>query len=109
MRVVLTGVSASREFRSVLGQKVRLSTKAVNHMLSRHLELSAIRDLAAEIRRTVEEPEYVVLGVYGEHIAVRRYQERYVVVPYQEGGEVKTPFMTSKLGKLLRRKILWKR
>jgi hypothetical protein len=89
---------------------VTLSKEAVNHMMSRHIELSSISDLAGAIRNTVEEPDYVVLGLHGEHIAVRRYQtSNYLVVPYREGGEVKTAFITSNMTKLLRREVIWKR
>ena len=61
--------------------------------------------------KTVEDPDYVILGAYGEHIAIRKYEEsKYLVVPYTDGGEVKTAFITTKVNKMLtKRRLLWKR
>lgn len=102
-------MSTRLEFRSVLGNKVSLSKDALNHILGRHGELEAMHDLVNEIGKTIEQPDFVIPGFYGEHLAIRRYRGRYLVVPYEEDGEVRTAFITSKVAKLLRRQILWKR
>ncbi|MEA1870452.1 MAG: hypothetical protein U9N09_10020 [Euryarchaeota archaeon] len=34
---------------------------------------------------------------------------KYMVVIYEDGGEVITAFITSKIGKIIRRDVLWKR
>ena len=50
--------------------------------------------------------------VHIEHSAIRLVKEtgRHVVVPYDNNGEVKTAFITSKVDKILtKREVMWKR
>lgn len=70
-------------------------------------------NLENEIVKTVNAPDYVVRGRHGEHIAIRYigitpYGAKYIIVPYDEGGEVRTAFITSDVDKILKRGVLWK-
>jgi len=81
--------------------------------LVRHPELKRIRNLPNEIAETINRPEYIVRGLHGEHIAVRNigltlYGSKHLIVPYDEGGEVRTAFITSDVDRILKRRILWK-
>jgi hypothetical protein len=63
--------------------------------------------------KTVNAPDYVVRGRHGEHIAIRYigitpYGAKYIIVPYDEGGEVRTAFITSDVDRILRREVLWR-
>ncbi len=69
-------VSTRLEFRSVLGNKLALSKDALNHIMGRHGELEAIHDLVNEIGKTIEQPDFVILGFFGEHLAIRRHRGR---------------------------------
>jgi len=80
-------------FKSITGKTVKLTAERVEHILSRHPELSQITELIAPIKIMIEKPDYVVLGTYGEPIAIRRLEKsRYLVVPYFNDGEVKTAY-----------------
>ena len=104
---------AIRSFRSVSGNMVALTMSGMDHIAKRHPELKNF-DLANRIGIAVESPDYVVQGKFGRHIAVRSEpmmlgKAKYMVVIYEDGGEVITAFMTSKIGKIIRRNVLWKR
>ncbi len=45
---------------------------ALNHIMRRHGELEATHDLVNEIGKTIEQPDFVIPGFYGEHLAIRR-------------------------------------
>ena len=79
----------------------------------RHPELRRIPNLENEIVRAINKPEYVVLGLHGEHIAIRNigitpYGPKHIVIPYDESGEVRTAFITSDAERILKRRILWR-
>lgn len=101
----------SGTLKSVFGKNVTLSETRIGHILARHPEMNQIPELFKSLQRVLEEPDYVLLGHYGEHIAIRSHNEtRFLIVPYIEEGEVKTAFITTKLEKILgKRQILWKR
>jgi len=55
----------------------------------------------------------VARGRHGEHIAIRYlgitpYGAKYIIVPYDEGGEVRTAFITSDVDRILKRRVLWR-
>jgi hypothetical protein len=71
-------------------------------------------DLVVE---TVGDPDYVVAGVRGEWLALKRYDrtaigQKHMVVAYKEqerDGFIVTAFMTSKIDKLLKRGLQWQK
>jgi hypothetical protein len=74
-----------------------------------------LRNLEKNISLAVASPDFVFAGEYGENIAVRKIKagvsrDKWLMVPYEEGGKVKTAFIVSKVEKILRRRVvLWKR
>ena len=97
------------EFRSVFGNTVKLTQSGIDHMLKRHPELEDL-NLAEEIGLAIEDPDYIVQGKFGRHIAVRKIDKaKYIVVIYEENEEVITSFITSDLERIIRREVLWRR
>ena len=43
-----------------------------------------------------------------KHIGITPYGAKYIIVPYDEGDEVRTAFITSDVDRILRRGILWR-
>jgi len=100
--------------KSVFGSEVTLDTAVVKHVLKRHPEMKRLRDLKGSISLTITSPDFVFKGRYGENIAARRieagvFEGKWMMVPYEEYGRVKTAFLASKVEKILKRGILWKR
>ncbi len=98
----------------MFGKRVTLTGAGLEHILLRHPELGRIQGLADMILMAVEMPELVVAGRHGEHIAAKRmgiagFKGKYLVVAYDDGGEVKTAFVTGRIEKIVRRRVLWKR
>jgi hypothetical protein len=92
---------------------VRLSVERWRHVLSRHPEMAQQQDRVLE---TVESPEMIQEGDFGELLAVRLYPEtpltrKFLVVVYREtnadDGFVMTAYFTSRPS--ARRKVIWKR
>ncbi len=104
--------------RSRFKKRIRL-TKAIwlDKILIDHPELSTKEEYVNEVKRTLEDPDYVVSGWFGEYLALRFCEiapkcPKYLCVVYRElnkEGFVVTTFFISKPYKLLRRGILWKR
>jgi len=71
--------------------------------------------LNENILLTIAYPDFVFAGRYGENIAVRKieagaFKGKWMMVPYEEGGMVKTAFIVSNVKKIIRRRVvLWKR
>ena len=71
-------------------------------------------DLVVE---TLADPDYVVVGVKGEWLALKRYdrtaiESKHVAVAYREyerDGFFVTAFMTSKTDKLVKRGLQWQK
>jgi hypothetical protein len=103
----------TKTFRSVFGKNVSLTSERLEHILLRHVEMKRVStNLTELIREAVEDPDCIILGVYDEHIAIGFDGEtkKHLMVPYDEDGEVKTAFISSKVDKLLtRRHMIWKR
>jgi len=104
---------ATMSFRSISGNTVALTKSGMDHIAKRHPELKNF-DLANKIGIAIKYPDYVVQGKFGRYIAVRSEpmvlgKAKYMVVIYEDGGEVITAVMTSKIGKIIKRNILWKR
>lgn len=99
--------------RAVSGCLVRLTDERWEHVVRRHPEM---RPLRQEVLDTVEEPDLVQVGDYGEVLAVRLWPRtplttKYLIVPYREtttaGGFILTAYLTRRPS--LRRQTLWKR
>jgi hypothetical protein len=97
---------------------VRLTSKVWNgKILSEHPEFSAFPEYVDELRKTIEDPEYIVEGWQGENLALRWCKKapnspKYLCAVYREynkEGFVITAFFISRYGKLLRRKIIWQK
>ncbi|MEW6215067.1 MAG: hypothetical protein AB1478_07705 [Nitrospirota bacterium] len=82
-----------------------------------HKEFAQRTDYSDEIKKIIEDPEYIVQGWEGELIAMRWCEiapktPKYLCVVYRElngEGFVITAFFISRFEKLLRRKILWQK
>jgi len=85
--------------------------------LSEHPEFKEREEYIEEMKKAVEDPDYVVSGWHGEYLAVRFSniapgRPKYLCVVYREldeEGFVITAFFISRLRKLLKRGIAWKR
>ena len=77
--------------------------------------MAKLRDLHKSILLTITSPDFVLKGRYGENIAARRigagtFKGKWMMVPYEEGGRIKTAFIISNIEKIIRGRIaLWKR
>jgi hypothetical protein len=104
--------------KSRFNRKIHL-TKAtwLEKILKDHPELSTKKEYVNEVKRTVEDPDYIVSGWFGEYLALRfcdiaPKHPKHLCVVYREQnkeGFIITTFFISKPYKLLRRGVLWKR
>jgi len=87
---------------------VRLTDERWSHIAEEHCELDEMRQ---EVLETVADPSLLFAGHHGEFLAVREIgMEKYLVVVYRElekDGFVITAFLTSRVGYLRKRKLLW--
>lgn len=102
-----------KSVKSVFGNDVILDS-IVKQVLRRHPEMTKLRDLKESISLAVASPDFVFAGRYGENIAARKieakaFKGKWMMVPYEEGGRVKTAFIVSSVEKIIRRAVLWKR
>ena len=104
--------------RSKFGKRIRLTKAAwLDKMLKDHPELSARKEYIDEVKRTVEDPDYIISGWFGEYLALRFCEvapkrPKYLCVVYREldeEGFIITAFFISKPYKLLRRGVLWRK
>jgi len=103
--------------RSVFGKEIELTSFVwFNKILKSHPEFGENMELLREIKKTVEDPDYVVVGWAGEYLALRYCEiapkrPKHLCVVYrddQKKGFVITTFFISKYHKLLRRRIIGK-
>ncbi len=86
-------------------------------ILKDHPELGKRAEYVKEVKRTVQDPEYIISGWFGEYLALRFCKiaprhPKYLCVVYREQnkeGFIITTFFISKPYKLLRRGVLWKK
>jgi len=104
--------------RSVFGKKIELNSSVwVNKILKAHPEFAEKEEFLQEIRKTVEDPDYVITGWAGEYLTLRYCEiapkrPKHLCVIYREGekkGYVITTFFISKHHKLLRRGVIWQK
>jgi hypothetical protein len=103
---------------SLAGKPIRLTRKVwEDKICSEHPELAKRPNYLGEVRRTVEEPDYLVAGWRGEMLALRRCEiapkrPKYLCVVYRElngDGFIITAFFVSRLQNFLKRGVLWQR
>jgi hypothetical protein len=104
--------------KSVSGRIVRLSESVwFEKILKAHPEFKERSEYLEEIKRTVEEPDYIIIGWAGEYLALRFCEmapkgPKHLCVIYRElddEGFIITTFFISKMQKLLRRGMVWRR
>ena len=67
------------------GVPIRLTDERWSHITEEHCELAGLR---SEVLDAVVQPERIVLGGDGEHLAIREVEEgKHLVVIYREGTE----------------------
>lgn len=99
--------------KSVFGNAVTLDTTVIQHILKRHPELKKLENLDGYILLTVASPDFVFEGRYEENIAAKKiktgaFKNKWIVVPYDESGRVKTAFIISNVDRIKRRRVvLW--
>jgi hypothetical protein len=97
--------------KSVNGVPIRLTDERWMHVVENHCELAGHYH---EVLETVANPDLVIKGFEGELLALKKKEgKKYMIVAYKEVGRgdgfIITAFFSSKVKKLLRREILWKR
>lgn len=96
------------------GIPLRLTHERWSHIVESHDYMAGHLDLVVE---TLSDPDYVVAGVQGELLALKRYDRtvigpKHMVVVYrerEEDGFIVTAFMTSKADKLIKRGLQWQK
>jgi len=97
------------------GIPVRLTSERWTHITSSHTDMNDNKDL---LLKTVENPDMILKGVDGELRAVRFYQKthlgpKYLMVAYNElsygAGFIITAYKTSKVDKIVKRGVIWKK
>ncbi len=100
------------------GHRIDLSDDVwINKILLSHPELASDPGYGEEVRLALEDPDFVVEGWGGECLSLRwcptaPKSPKHLCVVYREAGPtgfVITAFFVSRYGKLLRRKILWRK
>ena len=95
------------------GVPVRLTEERWRHVVGQHPEMDGQREKVLE---TLDDPDMIQDGDFGELLAVRRYSEtplgqKYMVVVYSEvsaeDGFILTAYLTRRPS--VRRETLWKR
>lgn len=103
---------------SKFGKSIRLTSKVwYNKILLEHPEFLSLPVFLGELRKTIEDPAYIVEGWQKELLALRWCENaprnpKYLCVVYREhaiDGFVITAFFISRYGKLLRRNIIWRK
>jgi len=96
------------------GVPVGLTHERWSHIVESHDYMAGYLDLVVE---TVANPDYVVVGVKNEWLALKRYDHtaigpKHVVIVYREheqDGFIVTAFMTSKADRLIKKGIQWQK
>jgi len=104
-----------KSIESVFGNEVVLNTSTIEHVLKRHPEFKKFHDLEESIVSVAVPPDLVLAGRYGENIAAKKImagisKDKWLMVPYEEDGMVKTVFVVSDVEKLTKKRfVLWRR
>ncbi len=95
--------------RSKNGVLIKLTEERWFHIVESHDELAGLSD---EVLLTVEDPDFIVRGWSDELLAVRKINDKYLIVVYKElenDGFIITAFITKKVDKVLRRGVVWQK
>ncbi len=91
------------------GIPIRLTEERWFHIVENHDELAGLSD---EALLTIEDPEFIVKGWSDELLAVRKINDKYLIVVYKElenDGFIITSFITKKVEKVLKRGVVWQK
>ncbi len=91
--------------------KIRLTEERWFHIAENHDYMSGLSDSVLE---TINSSEEIIEGNEGELLAIKRFNNKYIVVIYREvdseDGFVITSFLTSEIDRVRKdRKIIWKK
>lgn len=93
---------------SMHGVPIRLTDERWAHITEEHCELAGLR---SEVLETVVQPERILLGGDGEHLAICEMEEgKHLVVIYREeveDGFIITAFVTRRVRSLVKRRQVW--
>lgn len=96
--------------RSKNGVPIRLSDEGWTHIVEHHDDLAGYRD---DVLETLEDPDAVARGKFGELLAMRAIGAKTLVVVYREltraDGFVITAFFTTQPERIRRRGIVWQK
>ena len=89
---------------------IRLTKERWLHIADNHDYLAGMADTVLE---TIAEPDIICKGDKDELIAAKKHNNKYIVVPYKEtndkDGFVITAFITSKINKVVKLGVIWKK
>ncbi len=89
---------------------VRLTKELWFHIVENHNELAG---RISEVLETVAEPDIITKGVKAELLAVKKINNKWLIVVYKEiekkDGFIITAFITSRIKYLLKKEIIWKK
>jgi hypothetical protein len=96
------------------GHLIRITDERIYHIISNHPEA---KDAENRIIQTIEDPDIILEGDFGEILAIRLYskspvtQNKFLVAVFKETGDMNgfllTAYYSRKIN--LRRNVLWKR
>jgi len=100
--------------RSINGVPIRLTDERWRHILTSHTDM---KDNLDKLIETVENPDMILKGVSDELRAVKFFKQthlgaKYLMVAYKEfkdDGFIITAYKTSKIDKIVRRSVIWKK
>jgi len=93
---------------------IRLTDERLNHILDNHSET---KGCISRFIETIEDPDYIFAGDFGESIAVKQYKKtpvsenKFLTLAYKEtsklDGFILTAYFSRSINK--KRRLLWKR
>jgi hypothetical protein len=92
------------------GVRVRLTDERWGHIVENHDELAGRLD---EVLDSVADPDIIVSGAAEELLAVKRIDDKWLVVVYKEisssDGFIITSFISSRIQYILKKRTIWKK
>ena len=94
---------------------IRLTSERWDHIITSHVDMNNNMDLLV---KTIEDPDMILKGVSDELRAVKFFQQthlgmKYLMVAYKElsneEGFIITAYKTSKIDKIVKRGVIWKK
>ena len=92
---------------------IRLTDERISHIFKNHPELT---NCISWIMETIENPDFILVGDFGELIAVRKYEktpvttDKYLTVVYKETSKVDGFILTAYFSRNfnVKRRTIWK-